>query len=265
MALGDQGYLSIAELIVYAPATVIAFIVCSRHGWHRASGWLYTLILCVVRITGAICQLITYSDNSDGLQRATLIIDSIGLSPLLFATLGMLSRLVDSINSKGPSPLGMKQFRLVQLLIMLGLILSIVGGTSGSTQNGHIEPAATAKAGIVLYFVAFAGLSGMLLAAFGYRSVVPTQERRILIAVAIAWPFLFVRLLYSTLAVFVHNQLFSIVSGSVAIHAGMAVAEEFVVVVIYLVLGISLKRLGFEDHSELASRPWKSHQRRRRR
>lgn len=93
MALGDRGYVSIAELVVYIPALVLALVVCARHGLHRASGWMYTVVLCVVRIVGAICQLVTYSDHSEGLLTATLIIDSIGISPLLLATLGMLSRL----------------------------------------------------------------------------------------------------------------------------------------------------------------------------
>lgn len=93
MVLGPQGYVSIVELIVYIPALVTAIIVTSRHGFHRASGWIYTVILCVVRIAGAICQLLSYTDHSDGLLKATLIIDSIGLSPLLLATLGVLSRL----------------------------------------------------------------------------------------------------------------------------------------------------------------------------
>lgn len=93
MALHAQGYVSIVELIVYIPALILAIMLCSRHGFTRASGWVYTIILCVVRIVGAICQLMTYTDHSDGLLKATLIIDSIGISPLLLATLGMLSRL----------------------------------------------------------------------------------------------------------------------------------------------------------------------------
>ncbi|KAL3952481.1 hypothetical protein ACCO45_012424 [Purpureocillium lilacinum] len=266
MALGDQGYLSIAELIVYVPAVVFAFIVCSRHGWHRASGWLYTLILCVVRITGAICQLVTTSNKSEGLLRATLIIDSIGLSPLLFATLGMLSRLVDCINSKGSSPFNMKQFRLVQLLISLGLILSIVGGTSGSSSdNGQIEPAGTAKAGIALYFVAFAGLSVILLLTYGYRTAVPIQERRVPMAVVIAWPFIFVRLLYSALATFVHNHLFSIVSGSAAVVLAWPSPRSSWSWSFIWPWGSSLRGAGVEEHGELASRPWKARQGRRRR
>jgi hypothetical protein len=93
MTLGSQGYVSIAELIVYIPLGILAACVCVRHGFSKSSGWVYTAILCVLRIIGAVCQLLTYSDHSTGLLQTTVIIDSVGISPLLLATLGMLSRL----------------------------------------------------------------------------------------------------------------------------------------------------------------------------
>ena len=92
MKLNTRAGVSILELAIYAPALIIAFIVCKRHGFGRSSGWIYTLILCLIRIIGACCQLVTYSDHSSGLLETTIILDSIGISPLLFATLGLLSR-----------------------------------------------------------------------------------------------------------------------------------------------------------------------------
>jgi hypothetical protein len=50
------------------------------------------LILCLVRIVGACCQLAMYQSQSEGLLEATIILESIGISPLLLATLGLLSR-----------------------------------------------------------------------------------------------------------------------------------------------------------------------------
>jgi hypothetical protein len=86
------GGVSIFELIIYFPALLVAFIVCRRHGFGRSSGWIFTLVLCVVRILGACCQLALYSNMSMGLLEAVLILDSIGVSPLLLATLGLLAR-----------------------------------------------------------------------------------------------------------------------------------------------------------------------------
>jgi hypothetical protein len=81
------------EVAVYVPASILAIVICVRHGFNRSSGWIYTLILCIVRIAGAVCQFLSIRDHSNSLIEAKLIIDSIGLSPLLLATLGLLSRL----------------------------------------------------------------------------------------------------------------------------------------------------------------------------
>ena len=92
MKFNSRGGVSIFELIIYFPALVVATIVCCRHGFNRSSGWLFTLILCLVRIIGACCQLATYHSETEGLLEAVVILDSIGISPLLLATLGLLSR-----------------------------------------------------------------------------------------------------------------------------------------------------------------------------
>jgi len=93
MHLTSRGYLSIAELIIYVPCAILGFIVCLRHGFKRSSGWLFTVILPVLRIGGSVCQLLTYSKPSEGLIKATLILDSIGIAPLLLIVLGVLTRL----------------------------------------------------------------------------------------------------------------------------------------------------------------------------
>ena len=93
MHLNARGGISILELAIYTPSLFVAFFVCHRHGIGRSSGFIFTLILCLVRIIGAGCQLATYHGRaSNGLLEATIILDSIGLSPLLLATLGLLSR-----------------------------------------------------------------------------------------------------------------------------------------------------------------------------
>ncbi|KPM42694.1 hypothetical protein AK830_g3894 [Neonectria ditissima] len=258
MSIGPRGYVSIAELIVYIPALVLAFIVCSRHGFNRASGFVFTIVLCLVRIIGSICQLLTYSNHSDGLLQATIVIDSIGISPLLLATLGMLSRFADWTTSRDITTLSVKHFRVVQLLITLGLILSIVGGTDGTpSSTGTFKPSTISQVAIILYIVAFAAMACILVVVSQSRSSAPSQEGRILIAVAVASPFIMVRLLYSILALFIHNHTFSIINGSVPVFVCMTAIEEFVVVVDYLLLGFSLEKLEPGQKGDIANRPWK--------
>lgn len=165
---------------------------------------------------------------------------------------------VDCVSAKGYHLFTMKQFRLIQLLITLGLILSIVGGSSTSPSSiNKVTVSSTSKFGIGLYIIAFAGLTIFTLISSTYRTVVPIPEDRSPIAIAIAWPFVTVRLVYSSLAVFSLNRMFSITGGNVALHACMAVVEEFVVVIDYLVLGYYLQRLEPEQQGELANRVWR--------
>lgn len=171
---------------------------------------------------------------------------------------------MDWVNIRGYELFSIKQFRFVQLLITLGLILSIAGGSSGSSSgSGQVTVSTTTQVGIILYIVAFVGLTYFLLVSSSYRSAVPIQERRSPVAVAIAWPFILVRLVYSALAVFLHDSNFSIIGGNVTLHVCLAVLEEFVVVMDYLILGFNLRKLEPEQQGELANRVWKERQARR--
>lgn len=144
------------------------------------------------------------------------------------------------------------------------MILGIVGGTTGSSSaDGQVTVSAASKVGIVLYIVAFVGLTYFLVVSFGYRNTVPTQERRGSVAVAIAWPLILVRLVYSVLALFLDNSTFSVIGGNVGVHAALAVAEEFLVVIDYLILGFSLRKLEPEQQGTLAHRAWKEPRARR--
>lgn len=92
MGLNKQAGVSILELILYIPCLLIALKVCLRHGFGRNSGFIFTLLLCLIRIIGACCQLASTSSTSTGLFEAVFILQSLGLSQLLLATLGLLSR-----------------------------------------------------------------------------------------------------------------------------------------------------------------------------
>ncbi|KAF2878594.1 hypothetical protein BDV95DRAFT_557884 [Massariosphaeria phaeospora] len=247
------------ELAVYIPAAITAVIICAQHGFNRSSGWIYTLILCIVRIAGAVCQFLSRQDHSNGLIEAKIIIDSIGLSPLLLATLGLLSRFVDFINAKASSTFTTKHFRLLQLLITVGLILSIAGGTSGTVQpDGTVTIATTTKAGIGLYIVAYVGIVIVYLCSVPRTSVITNQERRVPVAIILALPFVLVRLIYAACSVFLHSHLFNIVTGNVALRVAMAVIEEFVVVAIYIALGFLVTKLDANARGPIAGREWKN-------
>jgi hypothetical protein len=166
---------------------------------------------------------------------------------------------VDFINAKSKPTFTIRHFRLLQVLITVGLILSIVGGTSSSIgPDGTIQVDTSSKIGIILYIVAFVGIVLMYLMSMSRAYCVPKKERRVPFAIIAALPFVLVRLVYSACAVFLHSHLFNIVTGSVLVLAFMAVIEEFIVVVIYVVLGFLVDKLDANERGEIAGRPWKT-------
>lgn len=257
MKFNARGGISVFELIVYLPAIVVAAIVCSRHGFGRSSGWLYTLILCLVRIIGSCCQLATYHSYTKGLLEAVIILTSIGISPLLFATLGLLSRCADSVSQTSSGMFSALHFRLLQLLITVGLILCIVGGTSSTSSTGVYQPQTETKVGVVLYMVSFIAIAAIAGITAAKLSNAPSQDKRLIWAVLAALPLIFIRLIYSLLSVYAHNHHFNLITGSVAIYTCMSVLEEMAVVVLYLVIGWKTDALKPADRGPIASRPWK--------
>jgi hypothetical protein len=150
----------------------------------------------------------------------------------------------------------MLQFRLTQLVITVGLILSIVGGTNSVSPSGTFTVQTTSKIGVILYIIAYVFL------AIRTITIIPkfsshTGEKRLAFAVIIALPFILVRIIYSLLTVFLHNHDFSLINGSVTVFAVMSVLEEFLVVIIYLTVGWTAEALPATQRGPLTSRPWK--------
>jgi hypothetical protein len=168
-----------------------------------------------------------------------------------------LRKSADSIGNTSSAVFSAIHFRTIQLVITVGLILCIVGATSSISPTGVYEPQTETKAGVALYLVAFVALC--LVAAVAARKLpnTPYSDKRLVWAVILALPFILARLLYSVLSVFAHGRDFGLISGSVIIHIFMAVVEEIVVVIIYLVIGWNIDAVAPTVKTPIASRPWK--------
>ena len=91
--LPEKENIAIAELVVYIPFLLAALFVAFKHGLKRGVGFLYLVIFCSLRIAGAILSIISVHNPHNGTDIAwAAIIGSIGLSPLLLASFGLLNR-----------------------------------------------------------------------------------------------------------------------------------------------------------------------------
>ena len=135
--------------------------------------------------------------------------------------------------------------RLAEILITVGLILSIIGGVNAGTEygkTGNYKPQTLSQVGLGLMIAAFALLVPTVLTLWKSIQHAESSERRILLAVGASLPFLLVRTIYSALAVFANTRKFQLLGGDVTVLLCMALLQEAVVVVLYESVGLTLKK-----------------------
>ena len=85
---------AIFRLVYYAPCIVGSLVVAWKHGFLKSSGWIFLSIFSILRVVGAAAQIATIDNlNNNTAFTIALICSVMGLSPLLMATLGLLSRM----------------------------------------------------------------------------------------------------------------------------------------------------------------------------
>ena len=179
---------------------------------------------------------------------ATLL--NIAISPLELVALGLLSRVISSINKTHQTLITSRHIKYAELFNLVGLICGIVGGTQSGEDYGHtgvFTPQATSKAGLALFIATFVVIAIGCVVLFPSISHAEKGEKRILIAIAASLPFLLVRLVYSIMSTFVNNRNFSIIVGDSTILLCMGLIMEAIMVVIYEGFGLTLKKLPKEE------------------
>ena len=136
MGVPAQVPLDIIQLVFYAPALVCAFLVVGRHGLKRQLGWRYLIVLALARLIGAATGIAAAYHTNKDLTETSDICESIGVSMLLSAALGILARINDNVYERRLPLLAM---RLAYLPILVGLILSILGSTKIFSVNDPSE------------------------------------------------------------------------------------------------------------------------------
>lgn len=244
--------ISIAILILYVPILFVAAFLSKRHGFGRSSGWIFLVIFSILRILSAALNLaLINSPDSTDLYTAYAITTSVGLSPLLLASLGLLNRSIESIERRAASvTVTPRHLRLIQLLVMIGLILAIVGGVNTSdakTQNDLDDARTLTQAGVGLFIAGFAILALATVRVLFSISSAEQGERRLIPALAAVLPFLLVRVIYSGIGAFGDNAKFSAATGSDAIFLVMVILMELAVVLIFEGVGITLRAIPKEE------------------
>ncbi|KIJ34914.1 hypothetical protein M422DRAFT_34854 [Sphaerobolus stellatus SS14] len=242
--LNDFGKIAIAEIIFYIPVLLISLGVTFKHGFSRKVGWVLLVIFATIRILGAVLLIITQtqSNPSSGIITTAGIVQSIGLSPLIVATLGFVSYLAIHAFPSLTRPL-----HLIHILVTIGLILSVTGGIDASPDHSPSDQKDGrnhSKIGSILFLAAYFALAGLQVLLHGVRERFNDNQIKFLNVLSLALPFLFVRVLYTVLAAFTAKSSgpskFSSISGDWKIYLFMGLLMEYIVVLIYIIGGLKL-------------------------
>jgi hypothetical protein len=138
--------------------------------------------------------------------------------------------------------LSIRIFNFLHLPTMVALILAITGGVKSFTSASANGNNGQTKAAILIFLGVLIVQSLVALLTCLKLGHVMRDERKLVFAVGASVPFLFVRIIYSLIAIFNgRSRNFSVTANTyaaVVVQACMSVIEEFVVVVLYLLAGI---------------------------
>ncbi|PYI01295.1 hypothetical protein BO78DRAFT_379289 [Aspergillus sclerotiicarbonarius CBS 121057] len=239
----EKRYIAIAEIIIFSIIQLVQFFMKFSQEWRYwhhnkrksyARCFLYSWcgllgILSQLRIAGSAI-VVANSKSDQSLLIAATVLQSVGLSPLLFEVSLVLLRSGQSGRTGPGNSRYPKHIRFLlhgfRLPVIVSILLVVVGGC--------IDIRACADAGAAVFIVTFVfvcGLIGWL--AVKYRAVLPTAGYHCVLIVLTALPFLAVRVAYFLLGEY-GSQKFSPVTGSGGIMVGMSLVMEIFIVIILL-------------------------------
>ncbi|KAK0307681.1 hypothetical protein LTR01_005681 [Friedmanniomyces endolithicus] len=201
--LGPKGDLAAAELAFFAPALLIGLYIVFRHGFTRQMGWVYIVILSILRIVGASATLNMAATNiaSTALLETAAITSAVGTAPLLLALMGFLERINTGMEHKGVSRLA---FRLLHLVSLAALVVAIIGGIDRMDSNASQVSTGQklSETASMLFLGVYLALAGIAL--FGVANVrwILAGEKVLMRACVLAIPVLAVRIAYSIASAF---------------------------------------------------------------
>jgi len=254
MGLDARGGISLGQVLVYVPILLVSAVLVRRHGFKRQAGWIFLVVLSIVRIVGGACHVAAEesSDPSTTLITTFSILESAGLSPLMLATVGFLNTVAQGVFE---NPRAYRGIHLLGILATVSLVLTIVGGVNignAKTQDDLNTAATYRHVGALLFLALFIAVALVHFLLWTRKHKIMPHRRVLLVGISAVLPFLFVRTLYAVLSGFSpvsiaptppsRNSLskFSSISGSWEIYLVMSVLAELMTVVAYLLVGASV-------------------------
>ncbi|PKX91321.1 uncharacterized protein P174DRAFT_409812 [Aspergillus novofumigatus IBT 16806] len=252
--------IAIAEVTIFSLIQLVHFITRFMQEWqywhHRRErnahrcvlySWFGMLgILAQLRIAGS-AMVIAVSNPSKSVLTAETILQSIGLSPLLFEVSLVLLRSGQAGRSGPGNTRYPKHLRFLLQGFRFPVILSLVCAVVGEKMN---IPACR-DIGSAVFVITFAFVIGLVVwIAIAYRTVLSRNGHRGVMLVLATLPFLAVRIAYFLLSEYGSDE-FNAVTGKEGIKVGMGLLMEIVAAVLLLLSRGTMEPLGYKAlHTE---------------
>lgn len=247
MGLSSHNGLAIAEVVIYAPLVVLSFALCIRHSFRIFVGWLFLFLFCAIRIAGAALNLASINKPKTIAFHTTPVeLFSVGQVVLIYSTLGLLARVANGINKVRNTGVRGIYIQCLRLPLIAGIILVIIGTdisagnwiTTGAYTINHLT-----KIGTVIIVAAFAIIVLVVLVFIPRRAEAERSDALLFDMILLSLPLILIRLVYSLLIAFVDDAAFNPLVGNAAAQGLLAVAEEVIVVILYIVAGFRIPKL----------------------
>lgn len=242
-------------IIVFSPCLILFIFLLIRRSFGFRSGWIYLCVFCLLRLVGDSLQLATEtSSNShnDCLMAGAAICSAIGLGPLFLTTTSLLLQCNAFVHTKAVSNQTHRALVTFDLCTLVATVTAIAGGVQSFKPAGFADgfhPKATFEAAIAIYAATWACIacSAVVIAARQVRFIGPTIERRrfesTVWAILFGLTMLLVRVVYALLFTFDRAPKWSPFDGDETIQLCMQVFEEWVVTLLYLLVGFAMLRM----------------------
>ncbi|RMZ70341.1 cytochrome p450 [Pyrenophora seminiperda CCB06] len=245
---------NIATLVIFFVYLVVSIYLVFRQGLGHSSPWIWLTILSICRLAQVALDLAATTMYPIGqaanttLESGVAILTTMGLTPLFMATSSLLNA------TTRPKGRRMQWILLVvHIPLIISFILIVAGGIDPDSREGPTFAAtASTKAGVTLYLACFLVLVWATTVISARLYLADRDEVRILTTVVLSLPFFLVDVVYIMCFAYekwvVNNNSidgwksmrFNVISGSVTIQLCMQVIEEWIIVALYLSLGLGL-------------------------
>lgn len=252
MSWTSKEILAVVELIIYICVAPVIAYTYHKHRIHSITGHIYLFVFVILRLTADGLTISSRNDPSGSTTGA--IINSIGLSPLLLATVGIINEarayILGSLHNGNAKKYGYLAELILHALVVTGVALLAVGSSksfSATASSDLDKPRALAYAGAILLLIAWIIICAWNLSTLKISN---NQKRRgkdhrlarlLMTEIIISLPFTGIRIIYSVVYTFDHSPSLSPATSSFAVSFCLVFLVQLIAALI-LVVGLVVTR-----------------------